>query len=65
MNIDDVKKIINDGAVNTIINDDFDDSKINNILEDYVEIIDDINREYKEKTKKLLNSNGKTHFDKN
>lgn len=44
MNIDEVKIIINNGEVNTIINNDFDESKVNNILEDYIEIIDDINK---------------------
>lgn len=53
----DLKKIINDNSIDILFERDLDENVINSILDVYLEIIDEINKEYNEKTKKLVKVN--------
>ena len=54
----DFKKIINDDLINSFLDNDLNDDLFDEIIKTYLEIMSDINNEYKEKTKSLVIKNG-------
>lgn len=58
----DLKKIINDNSIDSIISEELDEKKMSAILEAYLDIMKDMNNEYNKKTKLLTKNHDNEVF---